>query len=321
MTAKGVVKLVGFGLVLLIGLIALLSALYSVDEKEYGLELRFGEVKNVRTSPGLYIKAPFVDSVQKIDKRTLRADIPPREVPDKDKERLIIDTVIRYQITDPVEFRKTLRNETTAYERLQSITYSAMRDTVGQHDRTEIIGAQLLLDDEGNPISDDEGLPLYTSLVDTRDEISQSIHNRIKEAVLSQGYGIDIISAEIKRADFPPQVRDSIIDRLRAERQRVAARHKADGEEEYRKRTADVQAQADILLAEARRDARQIRGDGEAQAIGIVQEALTTDPEFYHFIRSLESYENSIQNGATIIITGETGGYLDTLINGPNRPE
>ena len=97
----------------------------------------------------------------------------------------------------------------------------------------------------------------------------------------------------------------------------MAARHRADGEEEYRKRTARVQAEADILLAEASRDARQTRGDGEAEAIGIVQEALTRDPEFYRFLRSLESYERSIQQGATLVISGETGGYLDTLTGGP----
>ena len=304
----------------LIGLICLMSALYSVDESEYGLELRFGEVKNVRTEPGLYIKAPFIDSVQRIDKRTLRADIPPREVPDQDKERLIVDIVVRYAITDPVAFRKTLRNEATAHERLQAITYSAMRDTVGQHDRTDIIGAHAILDDQGKPVNDDQGLPIYESLVGTRDAISQNIQDRINDAVTSQQYGINIISADIKRADFPPQVRTSIIDRLWVERQRVAARHRADGEEEYRKRTAGVQAEADILIAEAERDARQTRGQGDAEAIRIVQEALEQDPDFYRLLRRLESYETSIQQGATIIISGDEGTYLETLINGPREP-
>ena len=316
-STKAVVGGAVAAVLLLLALIAIASAFYSVDESEYILELRFGEVKNVRTEPGLYVKAPFIDSVQRIDKRTLRADIPPREVPDRDKERLIIDMIVRYQITDPVEFRKALRNEATAHERLQAITYSAMRDTVGQHDRIDIIGAQAMLDEDGSPVSDEEGLPIYQSLVGTRDKISKEIQARIEEAVVSQNYGIHIISADIKRADFPSQVRSSIIDRLWAERQRVAARHRADGEEEYRKRTARVQAEADILLAEASRDARQTRGDGEAEAIGIVQEALTRDPQFYRFLRSLESYERSIQQGATLVISGETGGYLDTLTGGP----
>ena len=308
-------------LALIIIIVTLSSALYSVDEREYALELRLGDVRNIRTEPGLYAKLPFVDSVQRIDRRTLRADIPPREVPDKDKERLIIDTVVRYQITDPLAFRKTLGNEATAYERLRTITYSAMRDTVGQHDRTDIIGARPMADDSGRILNDDQGLPIYQSLTETRDRIGQDIQARIKEAVTSQQYGITIISTDIKRADFPPQIRFSIIDRLWTERKRIAARHRADGEEEYRKRTASIQAEADILIAEARRDARQTRGEGDAEAIRLVQEALTQDPEFYTFLRTLESYQTSIQDGATLVLTGGPGGYLEALASPPKTSE
>ena len=317
MTPKQIVTLAGSFAAALLTLIVVMSTLYTVDEREYALQLRFGEVKEVRTTPGLYIKMPFFDAIQRIDKRTLRANIPSREVPDKDKERLIVDIIVRYKIDDPLQFRKTLRNEATARERLQAITYSAMRDTIGIHDRTEIIGAHAILDDDGKPVNDDEGLPIYESLLGTRDAISQQIQDRINHTVTDQQYGIQIISANIKRADFPLQIRSSIIDRLWAERRRIAARHRADGEEEYRKRTAAVQAEADIIIAEANRDARQTRGKGDAEAIRLVQEALTKDPEFYTFLRTLESYETSINNGATLIITGQTGGYLDTLISGP----
>ena len=297
----------------LVALIVTTSALYQINQTEYGLQMRFGKVKEIRTQPGLYAKAPFIDNIQRIDRRTLRADIPPREVPDQDKERLIIDSVIRYQITDPLAFRIALRNEATARERLQNIIYSAMRDTIAQHDRTEIIGARARLDENGKTVNNEEGLPSYESLVDTRDEIAGEIQRRVHEAVTSQGYGITILSADIKRADFPPQVRSTIIDRLRSERKRVAARHRADGEEEYRKRTATVQRDADILLAEARRDARETRGEGDAEAIRLVQETLAQDPEFYTFIRTLESYERSIQPGALLVLTGAETGYLDFL--------
>ena len=291
--------------------------MYRVDESQYVLELRIGEVKNIRLEPGLYTKMPFIDSIQRIDRRTLRADIPPREIPDRDRERLIIDIVIRYQITDPLQFRKSLRNEATALERLKDITYSATRDTIAQHDRTQIIGARPKRDEQGNLVSGDDGIILYESLVHTRDQISQNIEDRIAHTVADQQYGITIISADIKRADYPEQVRSSIVDRLRAERARVAARHRADGEEAYRRHTADIQKQADILIAEAKRDARETQGQGDAEAIRIIQEALTQDPKFYQFIRTLESYENSIQNGATIVLTEQPDGYLHILTNPP----
>ena len=165
---------------------------------------------------------------------------------------------------------------------------------------------------EGKPANNEEGLPIFDSLVDTRDEIAMSIRKRMEEAAVSQGYGITILSADIKRADFPPQVRNSIIERLRTERERVAAKHRADGEEEYRKRTASVQRDADILIAEARRDARETRGEGDAEAISLVQESLAKDPGFYTFLRTLESYERSIQPGAMLVLTGQEG-YLEIL--------
>ena len=304
----------------IIALVTLRVSFYTVDETQYAIQLRFGEVRAVREQPGLYMKAPFVDSVQRIDKRTLRADIPPREVPDRDKERLIIDTVVRYRITDPLAFRKTLRTEASARSRLEDITYSAMRDTIAQHDRTEVIGARPQTNEAGEPVYDQQGLPVYESLLDTRMAINEAVKARIAEAVTQQNYGIAIIRADVKRADFPPQVRDSIIDRLRAERQRVAASWRADGEEEYRKRTASTQAEADILLAEARSDARRVRGEGEAEAIRIVEEVLHLDPAFYTFLRTMESYEVAIQEGAVLVITSLPGGYLNRLVMPPAAP-
>ena len=318
MTKGALFTIIG-AIVFTLSLVIVAASTYQVDQREYALQLRFGRVINVRADPGLNLKAPFVDSIQRIDRRTLRADIPAREIPDRDKERLTIDILVRFQITDPLAFRETLRNEATAHERLQNIMYSAMRDTIAQHDRTDIIGARPAVDPSGQPINNDQGLPLYETLVDTRDAISQNIQDRVEHAVISQGYGIHIISVDIKRADFPPQIRASIIDKLWSERARVAARHRADGEEEYRKRTAGVQAQADILIAEARRDARQTRGQGDAQAIRTVQEALQTDPEFYTFLRTLESYDTSIQQGATLVLTDSEGAYLSMLTNPPGQ--
>ena len=140
----------------------------------------------------------------------------------------------------------------------------------------------------------------------------------MRHAAEDQDYGINIISAEIKRADFPGQVTQSIIERLISERRRVAERHRADGEREYLARTGDAQKRADIILAEARRDARQERGEGDAEAIGLVQEALTQDPEFYRFLRTLESYERSVQHGAVVVLDAAEDGYLDMLVRPPS---
>lgn len=297
--------------------IAFRLTMYQVAEHEYALALRFSEVQAVRHQPGLYFKLPFTDSVQRIDKRTLRADIPPREVHDRDKERLIIDTVVRYRISDPIQFRRTLRDETTALGRIRDITYSAMRDTIAERDRIEVIGARPKTDADGEPVYNAAGLPEYESLIHTRDAIGADIQSRISHAVREQQYGVTVISADIKRADFPHEVADAIITRLQAERQRVAARHRADGEEEYRKRTAAVDAQARAIIAQANRQARAIKGEGEAEAIRIITAALERDPAFYRFLRTMESYENTITPGSAVILTAGPDSYLKTLLNPP----
>ena len=296
------------------------TGVYAVDETEYALELRFGQVKEVHKEPGLKVKMPLIDNVQRIDKRTIRADIPPREVPDRDKERVVVDFVVRYHITDPLQFRKTLRSEATAQERIQSVMYSAMRDTIAEHDRTELIGAQPKLDQDGKQIVNEEGLPVYESLENTRDQINTLILHRVIEAVNLQKFGIEIISADIKQADFPAQVTQAITDRLRSERQRVAASHRAAGDEQYQLITSDAQARADIIVAEAESEARQLRGEGDAEAIAIVQQALSRDTNFYRFLRNLESYEKSINAGDVLIMGHHPDGYLDARLNGYQEP-
>ena len=311
---KALLTIIGVGI---IALLVVFTTFFKVDESEYALVLRFGEIINVYHNPGLGVKMPIIDSTQRIDKRTLRADIPPREVPDRDRERLVMDTVVRYEITDPVAFRIALRNEATALNRIQTIMYSAMRDTAATRDRTEIIGARPVLDAEGNLVNNDDGLPVYERLADTRDEITEEFRARVEHAAVTQNYGIRIISANIKRADFPTQVENSILDKLRSERYRVAAAHRAHGQEEYLQRTSAAQAEADILLAEARRDARRITGEGEAKAIAIIREALQEDPEFYRFLRKIESYAATLTPGSLIVFDSDNDSYLDLLVNGP----
>lgn len=316
MKVKHLIYAVAGALAAAVLLSILSTGLYTVDEAEYALEMRFGEVREVHTQPGLKVKLPLIDGVQRIDRRTIRVEIPPRQVLDQDKERLVVEFVSRYRIQDPLQFRKTLRNEATAHERIQTIMYSAMRDTVAVHDRNEVIGARPKISPNGEQLVNPEGLPVYESLEDTRDAINRRILNRVIEAVNTQQFGIEIISANIKRADFPEQVTQAIIDRLRAERQRIAASHRAAGEEQYQLITSKAQAEADIIIAEAEREARQIRGEGDAEAIAVVQEALSQDPDFYRFLRNLESYEQSLNAGDMIIMGQHPGGYLDTLLQG-----
>ena len=158
--------LIAVGVIIILALIFLwpgkgqLKALYVVEATEQVLVTRFGEVKSVKTSSGLYFKVPFVDTVITFDRRILRIDAPPVSMPDREKQNLIIDSYARYRITDPVQFRKTLQTENNARSRLGDIVTSALRAQIALRDRDEIIGARPVLDAQGNPEEDEEGLPL-----------------------------------------------------------------------------------------------------------------------------------------------------------------
>lgn len=312
-------SLIILGVVVVIGLILLRQSLYVVDETEQVIILRFNEVINTRTDPGLYVKAPFVDTVVTFDKRVLRIDATPVAMPDKEKQNLIIDSYARYKINDPVQFRKTLQTQNNARSRLGDIVTSTLRDRVALRDRFEIIGAEPIVDDTGNPVEDDEGLPLFEGRA-TRNEILQEVLDGVKRRTQAQDFGIAIIDVRIKRADFPESVTPSIYTRMRAERNRIATRFRAEGEEEDLKIRAVANREREVILATAEQESNQIRGDGEGEAIRILASALNLDPEFFAFRRSLEAYQKIFSSRDTVILSSEEDlfKFLSTPAEAPN---
>lgn len=312
-------SLIILGVVVVIGLILLRQSLYVVDETEQVIILRFNEVINIRTDPGLYVKAPFVDTVVTFDKRVLRIDATPVAMPDKEKQNLIIDSYARYKINDPVQFRKTLQTQNNARSRLGDIVTSTLRDRVALRDRFEIIGAEPIVDDTGNPVEDDEGLPLFEGRA-TRNEILQEVLDGVKRRTQEQDFGIAIIDVRIKRADFPESVTPSIYTRMRAERNRIATRFRAEGEEEDLKIRAVANREREVILATAEQESNQIRGDGEGEAIRILASALNLDPEFFAFRRSLEAYQKIFSSRDTVILSSEEDlfKFLSTPAEAPN---
>ena len=294
-----------FLVLIVIGLIVARQALYVIDETEQVIVTRFSEVQSVTTHPGLYIKAPFVDQAIRLDKRILRIDAPPEAMPDKEKQNLIVDSYARYRITDAVQFRKTLQNEATARSRLGNIVNSTMRDRVALRDRFEIIGAEPILDDTGNPVEDDDGLPLFEGR-DTRTQILNEVLEGVRREVADREFGIEIIDVRLKRADFPDSVTASIFTRMRAERNRIATKFRAEGEEEDLKIRAVANRNRDIILAEADRESSQIRGEGEAKAINILATALNEDPDFFAFRRSLVAYQALLNQNDTVVLSAES---------------
>ena len=240
--------LIALGVILIAGVIVLAQSLYIVDVTEQVLVLRFGEVVGLRPNPGLYVKAPFIDTVVRYEKRVLRIDAPPTAMPDIEKENLVIDSYARYRITDPVQFRKTLLIEDTARSRLGEIVTSSLRSEVARRDRIEIIGARPLLDPITREQIVDRGIPQIEG-TEARSEILNNVLQEVKRSIAEEGepFGIEMIDVRIKRADFPDEVTPSIYTRMRAERNRIAAGFRADGDEKELIIRADADRDACLL--------------------------------------------------------------------------
>jgi membrane protease subunit HflC len=301
-------KLVIAGVAVLILVIALFTALYVVDETEQVVVTRFGDVRAVQTKPGLYIKAPFgVDRVVSFDRRVLRIDATPDRFLDKDINILEIDVYARYRITDPRNFLITLRNQESGGSVLGQRINAALRAEVAERSREEIIGGDVELDTDGNPITDAEGNSLVRP-TNTRTEILDQVLLNVKEDLAKENptFGVEMIDIRIKRADFPGEVAGRIFERMRSDREKIARRLRAEGEEEARSRRAAADREVEIIVAEAERDANRLRGEGEAQAIAILSDALNRDPEFFAFRRSLDAYREFLSTQSTMILSSES---------------
>ena len=280
------------------------QTLYTVDETQFVVITRFGEVQRVIQSPGLNVKTPFIDQVNVLDSRILRVDVPPSSMPDVENQFLDIDAYARYRIIDPRSFREVLLNELNAAARISNIVVSELRAEIGQRNRTEIIGGRLAAGVDGGvsvvePSVEADG-------VATREAMTRRVRDRSDALVQGQAFGVEILDVRIKRADFPAATEESVFARMRTEREVQAQRLRAEGEEEFLTITADVSRRVEVIAAEAEETSNRLRGEGEGEAIGILAEALERDPELFSFLRSLEAYKEFLQENTTLVLNANS---------------
>ena len=259
------------------------TVLFTVDETKLAIVTRFGEIQNSYTSPGLYLKVPFIDSVTYFDGRLLIFDAPKDSLLTKDKKRLIIDVYARARIDDPKLFRETVMNEMQATSRAVDIITSEVRREVASDNQSEVITTK-------------------------REAMMARVQENVK--VKLREFGIEVIDVRIKRADFPEEIADSVYARMQAERKRKADKERAEGAEVDAQVRASVDKQATIIRANAEKDANIIRGCGEAEATGIFADAFSEDPDFFTFQKSLEANETILTASDTVVMGAENFGYL-----------
>jgi membrane protease subunit HflC len=261
------------GLVLLLAV--LLQTLFVVGEWEQALITQFGKPVRTIRAAGLYVKIPFVQTLSRFDGRILITDAQAAEYLTADKKRVVVDHVSRWRIQDPLGFYTTVRDERGAMARLDDIIFARLRQEVAKHDFAEFIREK-------------------------REGIMEVVTAGTRETAAS--LGIEVLDVRIKRADLPTEVQASVFARMRAERERIAKRYRAEGDERARTIRATADREREVLLAKAYEESQRLIGAGDAEAAATYAQAFERDPEFYAFIRRLDSYERIFAAGTTIVL-------------------
>ena len=256
--------------------LAVANIFYIVDEREQAIVTMFGQPMRTVREPGLYMKVPLIHSLQRFDKRVLSSDAQAVEYLTSDKKRVVVDYVSRWYITDPLEFYRTVRTEAGALIRLNDVVSGRLREEIAKHSFIDFVREK-------------------------REAIVQAVSQDARASVKQQ-FGIELIDVRIKRLDLPREVQASVFARMQAERQRIAKKYRAEGEEQAREIRANVNKEAQIVLAKSYEQAQKLMGEGDAQATAIYASAYEKDPEFYSFLRRLETYERSLGADTTIVL-------------------
>lgn len=273
-----------FGAIAIVIVVFLISStFFIVNQAEQVLVLRFGQVRQSVTDPGLHVKAPFIDDVVRYDARLLAVDPPPEEVILGDQKRIVVDTYTRYRIDNPLLFYQAVRNEDGVRARVREIVNNALRKVLGN-------------------------VMLPSVLSPEREDIMRQIQQEVTEA--AKPLGIAVVDVRIRRADLPPETSQAIFRRMQSERQREAAEARAEGQEKAQEIRASAERDRTVILAEAQRQSEILRGEGDAESTRVFAEASAQAPQFYVFYRSLQAYRRSLGAGDTTYLLTPDSDFL-----------
>jgi membrane protease subunit HflC len=271
-------------ILIVVAIIIIHGALFTVDPTEQALVLRFGEpVRDVIGSPGLYAKWPFVDSVVFIDKRILDLDAPKQEVLVSDNQRLEVDAFVRYRIADPLKFYQSVGTIQGANAQLDGMLNSAVRRNLGEASIADIVR-------------------------DKRDALMGEIRDQLR--VATDRFGLDVVDVRIRRANLPPENSEAVFRRMQTERQQRAATFRAQGSQQSQQIKAEADRKVTVTIAQAQQESEQIRGAGDAERNRIFAESYGKDPDFFAFYRSMQAYETGLKAGDSRIVLSPKSDFF-----------
>ena len=279
---------------LVAGIFAAYNSAFTVNQTQQALVLQLGEPKRTIQEPGLSFKLPFIQDVTYYEKRVLSL-IPQdaQEVILSDQKRLMVDAYARYQISDPLLFYQTVRNEVGARGRLEAIIDSSVRRALGNETLASILTGQ-------------------------RNDITRSIGDEVNESVSS--LGIQIIDVRLRRADYPEATSQNIFNRMKSERTREAKEFRATGEEEAQKIRSAAEKIRTVIISEAQRTAQETRGSGDSEAIRIYAKSFGQDSEFFAFYRSMEAYRKSFNEKDTSMVLSPDSAFFRFFLDKDGSP-
>ncbi|MBL7198095.1 MAG: protease modulator HflC [Candidatus Omnitrophica bacterium] len=305
---KGILTI--FVVLFVVVILAFLSGVvFVVDETKQVVITQFGKpVGDPITSAGLHFKKPLIQQAHYFEKRLLDWDGDANQIPTKDKKYIWVDITARWKISDALKFLQSVGNEIGAHARLDDIVNSATRDVITGHLLVETVrntNRTLEAKEEG------EDIVITAEAVEHIKVGRQMLESAILEKAsrLAPQYGIGLVDVRIKRINYVEAVRRKVYERMIAERKRAAEKYRSEGQGKRAEIDGQKEKELKQITSEAYRKAQVIRGKADAGAIKIYADAYNKDPDFYSFMKTLETYQNTIDSDSTIILTTDSDYY------------
>jgi len=297
---------------LVLAAIAAANSLYTVNEYDQVIVTQFGKIEgSARTTPGLHFKLPFIQEIQRFDKRWLEWDGSPNEIPTKDKKYIWLDTYARWRIKDPVTFYERLRDEQSAQSRLDDIIDGEVRNVIASHDLIDLVrtGSREFERTEAQEGEREDATAFKATI--GREKLSKMILGKAQEVMPE--YGIELADIQFKRVNYVESVQQKVFERMISERKRIAQLYRSEGLGKASEIEGRIEREQRTIESQAYKQAEEIRGKADAEAARIYADAYNQDPELYEFVKSLETLDKVVDENTDLVLSTKNDllKYLD----------
>ena len=304
-----------------LGIIVIRASTYVLPEWEQVIITQFGEpIGDAVTEPGLKFKVPFIQEVNRFEKRWLEWDGEESEMPTKEKTYIYVDTYARWRIIDPLKFFESVRDEASAQSRLDDIIDSETRNVIASHNLIEVVRSsnrefQQARDIEVAKIAGvtEAEIPKIEA---GRDKLTRLILEKAAKAMPE--FGIELVDIQFQRVNYTRSVKQKVFERMIQDRRSIANAYRSEGEGESARIRGDKARELKTIESNAFKEAEKIRGEADAKATDIYAEAYNRDPGFYKLVRSLESYGKTIDEESWVVLSSDSD-YFKTFVDSEAR--